>query len=864
VVRNRIAVVAALVGVVLAGVLASGTAAASASRAKRVAAELLLPRGARAIGSVSRSAELQLTVALTPSDPSGLAAFATAVATPGNADYHHYLTVSQFAQLFGAPRATQLAVIAALRAQGLETSAVSRNGLSLSIEAPAATVERAFDVSLERYAIPATATASARVGFIATAAPRLLSAISGKVQAVIGLDSLASAQPLGLLHAPRSPGVRSANDHAASTSGPKPCSKAQTNAQENGAYTANQMGNAYNFNGLYKAGDLGSGQTVALYELERNSLSDIAAFQSCYGTKTKISYIAVDGGVPGANTGQNDDGSGEAALDIEDVLSLAPAAKLEVYRGPNTNAGNFDLFNRMITDDSAQVISSSWGECEQDLGNTLTQSRQFAQSENTLFEEAATQGQTVLAASGDEGSEGCYGDGTSNDNIIAVGDPASQPFVTGVGGTSLEPASPPATGWVESVWNNGNGSSASSAAANGAGGGGVSSFWGMPAWQENANASLNVITSNIGGTGESRTGSYCNSGADYCREVPDVSADADPNYGYMIYWNGNRAFAPSDTVGVGWQAIGGTSAAAPLWAALIALTNASSACRSGNIEQSVGFVNPGLYIAAGDNYSQDFHDVTSGNNGTYSAETETGYDMASGLGSPSGTPLARDLCGGISVDVTNPGTQNYAQNADVSLPIADAGGTGSLTLTAAGLPSGLSLQGSAIAGTASTAGIYHVVLTATDSNDVSGVAKFTINVISPNPPTASPSISAPSGRKPKLFERFTAPAGTTLTRVTITLPASVSIGGGDSEVSDDISVRTAGGSWTGGTFTSHTLTLTFSGASSATVDLASPALRISSALASAIRRHHPWALKITTTVVETHASSGPLVSTLTL
>jgi len=859
-VKNRIAVGVVLAGVVVAGFVSSGTATASSSTVKRSGSALLVPRGARAIGAVSRTAEIHLTVALTPSNPAALAAFATAVATPGSFDYHHYLTVAQFAQLFGAPRAAQLAVIAALHADGLETGAVSRNGLSLTVQASAATVEHAFGVSLERYAVPASATVAARVGYVATAVPRLLGAVGGEIQAIVGLDSLATAQPLGLLHAPRNARARYANDRAATTSGPKPCKTAQNNASQGVGYTANQMADAYDFSGLYKQGDLGAGQTIALYELERNSISDIATFQKCYGTKTAISYIAVDGGVPGASNAQNDDGMGEAALDIEDVLSLAPDARVEVYRGPNTNTGNYDLFKAMVTDDSAQVISSSWGECEQDLGNTLTQSKSIAQSENTLFEEAATQGQTVLAASGDQGSEGCYSDPPEpNNNSTAVGDPASQPFVTGVGGTSLWQLSP----LRETVWNNGNGSSAGSAAVNGAGGGGVSAFWAMPAWQQDASASLNVITSNIGGTGESRAGSYCGDPtADYCREVPDVSADADPDFGYIIYWNGNGAYPSSATIGVGWQGIGGTSAAAPLWAALIALTNASPACKAGNTEQPVGFVNPGLYIAAGDEYDADFHDITAGNNGTYSAGT--GYDMATGLGSPEGAPLAADLCDGISVDVSNPGTQNYAQNASVSLPVTDAGGTGSLTLSARGLPPGLSLRTGVISGTATTAGIYHVVLTATDLNSVSGVAKFTINVISPNPPTASPSLSAPGGRKPKLSERFTVPAGTTLTRVTITLPASVSIGGGDSEVSKDISVRTTGGGWYGGTFTNHTLTLTFSGASAATVKLASPALRISSALANAIRRHRPWVLKITTTVVETHASSGPLSTWLTI
>jgi subtilase family serine protease len=211
-------------------------------------------------------------------------------------------------------------------------------------------------------------------------------------------------------------------------------------------------------------------------------------------------------------------------------------------------------------------------------------------AEDALFEQAAAQGQTVVAASGDAGSEDCTPDDPAR---LAVDDPASQPYVTGVGGTALTFAPAPA----ETVWND----------ASGAGGGGISQHWPMPAFQRPAVASP--------AAGRCR--------ADACRTVPDVAADASPANGYLVYINGH------------WAAIGGTSAAAPLWAALVALADASAigGCTPAT---PLGFLNPALYGLAG---SDGFRDVTAGDNdytgqahGSYTAGP--GYDLATGLGTP--------------------------------------------------------------------------------------------------------------------------------------------------------------------------------------------------------------------------------------
>ena len=334
---------------------------------------------------------------------------------------------------------------------------------------------------------------------------------------------------------------------------------------------------------MYAAGDEGAGTTVAVYELEGNFPADITAYQSCFGTDASVSYDPVDGG-GGRPNANNEDGL-ETELDIENLIGLAPKVNVVVYQGPNTAQGGLATYEAIISADTAKVIQTSWGECEPDLGNAT------ARAEATVFAEAAVQGQTVVAAAGDSGAQDCYGDATAQDTATTVDDPASQPFVTGVGGTTLSSTSPRS----ETVWNDG---AASLVTGGGAGGGGDSSFWTMPGYQSSAPSSLGVINSQS-------SSSDCPASGTYCREVPDVSADAAIDTGYLVYWDGNGENSDSNA----WISVAGTSAAAPVWAALFALADEESTCST-----PIGFANPGLYSAAASNYAGDFYDVTSGNN----------------------------------------------------------------------------------------------------------------------------------------------------------------------------------------------------------------------------------------------------------
>ncbi|HBE25504.1 MAG TPA: peptidase S53, partial [Ktedonobacter sp.] len=372
-----------------------------------------------------------------------------------------------------------------------------------------------------------------------------------------------------------------------------------------------QIATAYDFNKLYDSGSLGEGQTVGLLELDGYSSNDIALYASCFGGKnTQIQTIPIDGynGAAGAN-------AAEVELDMEMVLGLAPRlASLRVYEASISSLAAYNDAWARIVNDGTPVVSTSWVFCEQGAGvaNEI-------QQENIFFQAAAAQGQTILAASGDLGATGCYDPQTGSNTTPSVDDPASQPFVTGVGGTTLS-LNADNTYQSERVWND-------RALQNGASGGGVSKVWNMPSWQQGP------------GVANAYSTGY--------REVPDVSINADPQTGYDVYCS------VGGCAGGGWRVLGGTSAAAPVWAAMVALANETALKANG---YNLGFLNPSLYAIShgvgGTSYASSFHDIVPvqggvnnndyvGNNGTYPDSSM--YDLATGLGSFSALSLTQSL-----------------------------------------------------------------------------------------------------------------------------------------------------------------------------------------------------------------------------
>jgi subtilase family serine protease len=587
--------------------VALGCAAASAGAATvPVQAAPELPAGASFAGSVAPERQLDLYVALEPRAPAALESFAEEVATPGSPVYADYLSVPEFAARFAPTPAEVATVRAALTARGLDVGAPTANNLSLPVAATAAEAEAAFGTEIAR-----VETDSGRLAFANRGAPRIATAAAPYVQGVLGLDNLTQSH-----RADVSPATSSTATPAAPTSvvtgGPQPCAEAIKAGEEASGYTADQLATAYGLDGFYAAGNFGAGQTVALLELEPFFTKDINDFQNCYGTHVPITMETV--GKAPADEGED----GEAAMDIENVLSLAPGARVLVYQSANDGGAEAEIIAAYVSQNVAKVMSSSWGLCEK----FTQESEPTAMATiNTLLQEAAIQGQSFFAAAGDFGSTDCYEEESkSPDESLAVDYPPSDPFATAVGGTRMENPTGAATDYL---WDE--------APRWGAGGGGLSETFAMPAYQRNAAAGLGVIDA-------LSSGAPCGATGGYCRQVPDVSADAALESGWVIHAEGS------------WEVNGGTSAAAPFWAAFTALTNASPACGG----HTVGFANPALYAVAGSSYATAFRDVTgplAGGRATTNRfdlsqpyPAKVGYDMASGLGTPTGTALAASLC----------------------------------------------------------------------------------------------------------------------------------------------------------------------------------------------------------------------------
>ena len=594
-----------------------------------------LPKGAVSAAAPSATKKLSLDIELNSGHAAELSAYAAGVGNRNSPYYHQYLTPSQVAEYFGASSTEIAAVQSALKAEGLTVGSVSADGMFLPVSGTVAQVQHAFSVTIAGY------RAAGRNFYANTAAPTVPATVVDDLSNIVGLDDIAYAHPN------YTAAGHIAKAGAASTSKVTPrvgsgytvgtCSNIDSVfsgsglSNGDGYYTDDAVSNIYGLSPLLTAGNDGSGVTVAVFELENYDPTGVSDLDSCYGhSSTSVSEVKVDGG-PTAPANMYNNIGVESALDIENIANLAPGASIIDYAGPD-DASDTDVLNTYETifdQDKAQVVSSSWGICEP-VSQADSSSMQV--SESALFEQAAVQGQTVVAASGDAGSTDCYSEGVAADNsILAVDDPASQPYVTGVGGTTMTGLSDPA----QSVWNEAC-QTIGKVVYCGAGGGGVSNYWSQPSYQ-----------SGVAGSGY--TAKCAKASSTGCRQVPDVSALADSNEGYVIdeYYDDGVG----DT-GYYYNVVGGTSGAAPVWAAIFALADASSTCQSNG---GAGFVNPSLYAAGKAKTSSVFTDITSGNNkiagygATYGYSAASGYDMDSGWGTPDAAGVLSTVCQGSVV-----------------------------------------------------------------------------------------------------------------------------------------------------------------------------------------------------------------------
>ncbi|GAX55269.1 S53 family peptidase [Streptomyces olivochromogenes] len=488
-------------------------------------------------GSVAAGKRISVAISLAPRNDKALDTFVAQVSNPRSSSYGHYLTKHQFAARFGRTDAEIKQLKEYLHAQGLTVGTVHSGNLLVDASGTAAQLEKAFGTKLSTW----KDAASGRAFYANDTAPTLPTAIASLVSDVAGLNNRAQ------LH-----------HQAPSTVTPR--------NGPGGGYTPLQLKGGYNVSGTYT----GSGQKIALLEFDGFQQSNITKYDTNYSLGSPTPTVQkVDGG-----SGSLGDGQVEVELDIEVLHAIAPKANVTVFEGPNSDAGEVDTY-QAIVDSGIPTTSISWGAAE----SARTTSN--INAVDAVFKAGAAEGLGFYAASGDDGSDDAGDGGTSVDY------PASDPYVTGVGGTKLTVTS--SNAWSKEVaWSGG--------------GGGKSSVFKIPSWQ---------------------TAVQKSAGGGY-RQVPDVSAHANPSPGVSIYSQGS------------WSSVGGTSAAAPEWAAFAALYNQQAAAAG---KANLGFANPALYTASG----TGFHDVTSGSNGAYSAAT--GWDFTTGWGSYNAATLASKLLG---------------------------------------------------------------------------------------------------------------------------------------------------------------------------------------------------------------------------
>ncbi len=343
-------------------------------------------------------------------------------------------------------------------------------------------------------------------------------------------------------------------------------------------YSVPELARLYDFPAEFD----GHGQCIGLIELGGGYRdSDLKTYFAGLGHSVpKVTWVSVDGAenAPGGASGADS----QVTLDIEVAGAVAPAAHIVLYFAPNTSRGFVDAVRRAIsdTDNHPSVISISWGGPESSWQSSVIAAL------NETFQAAAIKGITVVCAVGDDGVTAGVRDGKPH-----VVFPASSPWVLGCGGTRLEASGQ--TILSESVWNEGTFGT----------GGGISDVFPLPDWQSRAN-----VPPRKGGRHRGRG-------------IPDVAASASPEFGYRVVVGGQT------------MVVGGTAAAAPLWAGLVALINQG-------LGRNVGYFHPLLYDKIGP--GGILRSITQGNNsvsGVQGYSAGPGWNPCTGWGSPDGKKL---------------------------------------------------------------------------------------------------------------------------------------------------------------------------------------------------------------------------------
>jgi len=595
-------------------------------------------RGAIDLGSAHRfegNPPVTLTMALKLRNSDEMHALLESTYSADSPNFRRFLTAEEFGAKFGPAPETVDLVTRHLQAAGLtvERASVALLRVSGSMEA----IEREFGVSFHTFQAGSTAHTAAYRFRSPAGAAQISASIASEVDSIVGLDNRPRFHPM--IRRPQSGlPLRAVRPATAAPNTPNPP----------GEWTVEDFAQYYDVVPLYKHGVSGDGRTIGIVTLASFTPSDAFAYWAALALQVdphRIKIINLDGG-PGSPSDAS--GSDETTLDVEQSGGIAPGAKIIVYQAPNTDQGFLDAFARAIHDNAADAISTSWGEWEEILvqGNAISDPDAAGQLRafDNLFIQAAIQGQSLSAAAGDAGSYDASDSFPlpSFTNVLSVDHPAADPYMLAAGGTTLP-------GEQEFLLNDGSTFTVNVAqerawswdyldglcAALGVdpiscgifpvgGGGGVSVVFPQPFYQ-NGLAGIRVsepkqVLVDLTQTPPQKLIALPAGFAG--RNLPDISLNADPDTGYVVFYTSDVSGFAMDTF---W---GGTSFVAPQLAGITALLDQNGGGR-------IGLLNFALYALAshGAGYSGNhppLRDIRKGNNEFYNAGA--GYDQASGLG----------------------------------------------------------------------------------------------------------------------------------------------------------------------------------------------------------------------------------------
>ncbi len=584
---------------------------------------------AKPTGELDLLRRVSITITLPLTNKAELDRFAEDVSTPGRPAYGHYLTPAEFTARYGASAANYTAILDWAKASNLTVTQTSISRSAVSLSGTAAQLGKAFNIKFRTYVDNKGASF-----FSASTAPKMPVSIAAGVQSIYGLSDHALGHPMDII---LTPAQRAAGRAAAKLASGKP-EFATTEGEGTGHH--GDFG-AKDLNVLYQMPDLnnGKGQAVGCFEQGGYFNNDPITYRNYYNLpKTPI----INRSVAGTDTSIPIGGvATEAALDIDMEEAFAPHAKgIYVYEaGSETNfiSSILDTLNAVADDDKISALDISYGIDE--LFQLSDAGYAGLNDEQDALKRCAAEGISVYVSAGDTGAYGDLGEDFYPASYN-VSDPASQPYVTSVGGTTIFTYEK--YDYAETAWND-------LGYTGGATGGGVSDLWKLPSYQKFSDGT--PLTTFNGGS------------AKY-RNVPDVAAVADPLTSVDVY---SSERDPNTFEPYGWIGIGGTSASAPIWTGFTALVNQQRADAG---LPAVGFANTllyGVYKADlgfdGSGPTLDFDDVFDNTNGNTSLfgspgySSGGGYDNTTGLGSLSGKVLLKNLVASYtSIYSSNPGS----------------------------------------------------------------------------------------------------------------------------------------------------------------------------------------------------------------